>query len=49
MRKSDLKLSHSQLKYDIPARAENTMLERQEQKLGPLERKKTRSSAQTQE
>ena len=49
MRKSDLKMPHSQRIYDIPARAENTTLERQEQKLGTLERKKARSSTKTQE
>ena len=39
-----------QLIYDIPARVENTTLERKEQKkLGPLERNKARSSAKTQE
>ena len=38
-----------QLIYDIPARAENTTLKRQEQNLGPLERKKARSSEKTQE
>ena len=46
---SDSKMPSCPLLYDIPARAENTTLERQEQKLGPLERKKTRSSAKTQE
>ena len=49
MRKSDLKMPHSQLIYDIPARAENTAIERQEPKLGPLERNKARSSAKTEE
>ena len=38
-----------QLIYDIPALAENTTLELQEQILGTLERKKARSSAKTQE
>ena len=49
MRKSDLKPPHNQLIYDIPAWAENTTLERQEQKQGPVERERTRSSAKAQE
>ena len=44
--KSDFTKPNCRLLYDISARAENITFERKEQKLGPLECKKARSSAE---